>query len=79
MSTSPLKSNARCACLDGAVAVFDAVAGVEAAVRKPVLAPGRQVSRARAFCFVNKMDRTGARPSSACIDMMIDRLGNPPR
>jgi elongation factor G len=57
-STSPSRSSARCACLDGAVACFDGVAGVEPQSETGV-APGREVQRPR-MCFVNKLDRTGA-------------------
>ncbi len=58
--------------LDGAVAVFDAVAGVEPQSETV----WRQADKYHVprICFVNKMDRTGA-DFQRCIDMMIDRLG----
>ncbi|HKD47113.1 MAG TPA: elongation factor G [Rhizomicrobium sp.] len=61
--------------LDGAVAVFDAVAGVEPQSETV----WRQADKYRVprICFVNKMDRTGA-DFQRCIDMMIDRLGTRP-
>jgi len=61
--------------LDGAVAVFDAVAGVEAQSETV----WRQANRYRVprICFVNKMDRVGA-DLERTIQMIIDRLeGNP--
>jgi elongation factor G len=57
--------------LDGAVAVFDAVAGRRAPDRDGV-ASGQQVRRSR-MCFVNKMDRVGA-DFYRCLDMIKDRL-----
>ncbi|MBN2675894.1 MAG: elongation factor G, partial [Alphaproteobacteria bacterium] len=59
----------------GAVAVFDAVAGVEPQSETV----WRQADRYHVprMCFVNKMDRTGAN-YFRCIDMMIDRLGATP-
>jgi elongation factor G len=45
--------------LDGAVAVFDAVSGVEAQSRDG-LAPGRPSHKVPRLCFINKMDRIGA-------------------
>ena len=61
--------------LDGAVAVFDAVAGVEPQSETV----WRQADKYRVprICFVNKMDRTGA-DFARCVQMMIDRLGTRP-
>ena len=61
--------------LDGAVAVFDAVAGVEPQSETV----WRQADKYRVprICFVNKMDRTGA-DFPRCVEMMIDRLGTRP-
>jgi elongation factor G len=61
--------------LDGAVAVFDAVAGVEPQSETV----WRQADKYKVprICFVNKMDRTGA-DYPRCIAMMIDRLGTKP-
>ena len=58
--------------LDGAVAVFDAVAGVEPQSETV----WRQADKYHVprICFVNKMDRTGA-DFQRCVQMMIDRLG----
>ncbi len=57
--------------LDGAVAVFDAVAGVEPQTETV----WRQANRygVPRICFVNKMDRTGA-DFFRCVDMIRDRL-----
>ncbi len=57
--------------LDGAVAVFDAVAGVEPQTETV----WRQADRYHVprMCFVNKMDRTGAN-FERCVDMIRDRL-----
>jgi elongation factor G len=57
--------------LDGAVAVFDAVAGVEPQTETV----WRQADRygVPRMCFVNKMDRVGA-DFFRCVDMMKDRL-----
>jgi elongation factor G len=57
--------------LDGAVAVFDAVAGVEPQTETV----WRQANRYHVprICFVNKMDRTGA-DYARTIQMMVDRL-----
>jgi elongation factor G len=57
--------------LDGAIAVFDAVAGVEPQTETV----WRQADRYRVprICFVNKMDRTGA-DFPRTVDMMVDRL-----
>jgi elongation factor G len=61
--------------LDGAVAVFDSVAGVEPQSETV----WRQADKYRVprICFVNKMDRTGA-DFYRCVQMMIDRLGTKP-
>ena len=61
--------------LDGAVAVFDAVAGVEPQTETV----WRQAERYRVprMSFVNKMDRTGAN-FFRCVDMIRDRLGAKP-
>jgi len=61
--------------LDGAVAVFDAVAGVEPQSETV----WRQADKYEVprICFVNKMDRTGA-DFPRCVQMMIDRLGTRP-
>jgi elongation factor G len=61
--------------LDGAIAVFDAVAGVEPQSETV----WRQADKYRVprICFVNKMDRTGA-DFYRCVQMMIDRLGAKP-
>ncbi len=57
--------------LDGAVAVFDAVAGVEPQSETV----WRQADRygVPRICFVNKMDRTGAN-FDRCVEMIHDRL-----
>jgi len=57
--------------LDGAVAVFDAVAGVEPQT-ETVWRQANKYSVPR-MCFVNKMDRTGA-DFYRCVDMIKDRL-----
>ncbi|WP_425568803.1 elongation factor G [Nonomuraea antimicrobica] len=61
--------------LDGAVAVFDGVAGVEPQSETV----WRQADRydVPRICFVNKMDRVGAE-FHRCVDMMISRLGASP-
>jgi elongation factor G len=61
--------------LDGAVAVFDGVAGVEPQSETV----WRQADKyfVPRICFVNKMDRTGA-DFYRCVDMMVDRLGATP-
>ena len=58
--------------LDGAVAVFDAVAGVEPQTETV----WRQADKygVPRMCFVNKMDRIGA-DFYRCVDMIQDRLG----
>ncbi|TML80214.1 MAG: elongation factor G [Actinobacteria bacterium] len=61
--------------LDGAVAVFDAVAGVEPQSETVWRQADRyQVPR---ICFVNKMDRVGA-DFFRTVDMIRDRLGSHP-
>ncbi len=58
--------------LDGAVAVYDGVAGVEPQTETV----WRQADKYKVprICFVNKMDRTGADFFNA-VNMMVDRLG----
>ncbi len=61
--------------LDGAVAVFDAVAGVEPQSETVWRQADKyQVPR---ICFVNKMDRVGA-DFERCVSMIVDRLGAQP-
>mgnify|MGYP001480382674 FL=1 len=61
--------------LDGAVCVFDSVAGVEPQSETV----WRQADRygVPRICFVNKMDRIGA-DFNRCVDMIVDRLGAKP-
>jgi elongation factor G len=61
--------------LDGAVAVYDGVAGVEPQTENV----WRQADKYNVprMCFVNKMDRTGA-DFFRCVQMMIDRLNATP-
>ncbi|MDQ6874997.1 MAG: elongation factor G [Actinomycetota bacterium] len=61
--------------LDGAVAVYDAVAGVEPQTENV----WRQADKygVPRMCFVNKMDRTGANYFRT-IEMIVDRLGAVP-
>ena len=61
--------------LDGAVAVFDSVAGVEPQTETV----WRQANKYRVprMCFINKMDRTGAN-FYRTLDMIKDRLGSVP-
>ncbi|KDQ68926.1 elongation factor G [Streptomyces halstedii] len=61
--------------LDGAVTVFDGVAGVEPQSETV----WRQADRygVPRICFVNKLDRTGA-DFLRCVDMIVDRLGAVP-
>ncbi|WP_029007682.1 elongation factor G [Azospirillum halopraeferens] len=61
--------------LDGAVAVFDSVAGVEPQSETV----WRQADKYRVprMCFVNKMDRIGA-DFYRCVEMIHDRLGAVP-
>ncbi|BBK35710.1 elongation factor G [Allostella sp. ATCC 35155] len=61
--------------LDGAVTVFDSVAGVEPQ-SETVWRQADKYGVPR-ICFVNKMDRIGAN-FSRCVDMMVDRLGARP-
>ncbi|HET7234750.1 MAG TPA: elongation factor G [Longimicrobium sp.] len=61
--------------LDGAVCVFDAVAGVEPQ-SETVWRQADKYGVPR-ICFVNKMDRTGAN-FERCVDMIRDRLGANP-
>ncbi|KAL0263814.1 UNVERIFIED_CONTAM: hypothetical protein PYX00_011113 [Menopon gallinae] len=61
--------------LDGAVAVFDGVAGVEPQ-SETVWRQADKYSVSR-ICFVNKMDRTGA-DFFRCVDMIKERLGAKP-
>lgn len=61
--------------LDGAVCVFDSVAGVEPQSETV----WRQADRygVPRICFVNKMDRIGA-DFNRCVDMIVERLGAKP-
>ncbi|GAA3816390.1 elongation factor G [Nocardioides panacisoli] len=61
--------------LDGAVAVFDGVAGVE----PQTMTVWRQANKYSVprMCFVNKLDRTGA-DFFNCVQMMVDRLNSTP-
>ena len=61
--------------LDGAICVFDGVAGVEPQSETV----WRQADKYKVprVCFVNKLDRTGA-DFFMCIDMIKDRLGAKP-
>ena len=61
--------------LDGAVAVFDGVAGVEPQSETV----WRQADRYKVprICFVNKLDRTGAE-FHRCVEMIINRLNAVP-
>eukprot|EP00568_Trieres_chinensis_P010481 CAMPEP_0183302376 /NCGR_PEP_ID=MMETSP0160_2-20130417/8170_1 /TAXON_ID=2839 ORGANISM="Odontella Sinensis, Strain Grunow 1884" /NCGR_SAMPLE_ID=MMETSP0160_2 /ASSEMBLY_ACC=CAM_ASM_000250 /LENGTH=787 /DNA_ID=CAMNT_0025465137 /DNA_START=159 /DNA_END=2522 /DNA_ORIENTATION=- len=61
--------------LDGAVAVFDGVAGVEPQTETV----WRQADKYNVprMCFLNKMDRTGA-DFYFCVDTIIDLLGSTP-
>ncbi|WP_030619953.1 elongation factor G [Streptomyces sclerotialus] len=61
--------------LDGAVTVFDGVAGVEPQSETV----WRQADRygVPRICFVNKLDRTGAE-FHRCVDMITERLGATP-
>jgi len=58
--------------LDGAIAVFDSVAGVEPQTETV----WRQADKYNVprMCFINKMDRTGA-DFYRCVEMIKDRLG----
>ena len=61
--------------LDGAVAVFDGVAGVE----PQSMTVWRQANKYSVprMCFINKLDRTGA-DFFRCVDMIVDRLNSTP-
>ncbi|WZH54228.1 MAG: elongation factor G [Nocardioides alkalitolerans] len=61
--------------LDGAVAVFDGVAGVE----PQSMTVWRQANKYSVprMCFVNKLDRTGA-DFFRCVDMIVERLNSTP-
>ena len=61
--------------LDGAVAVFDGVAGVEPQSETV----WRQADKYKVprMCFINKLDRTGA-DFYRCVEMIKDRLGSKP-
>ncbi len=61
--------------LDGAVTVFDGVAGVEPQSETV----WRQADKYRVprICFINKMDRMGA-DFQRCLDMIVERLGANP-
>ena len=59
--------------LDGAVAVFDSVAGVEPQ-SETVWRQADKYNVPR-MCFINKMDRTGAN-FERCVEMIRDRLGS---
>jgi len=61
--------------LDGAVAVYDGVAGVE----PQTMTVWRQANKYSVprMCFVNKLDRTGA-DFFRCVDMMVERLNATP-
>ena len=61
--------------LDGAVACYDGVAGVEPQTEQV----WRQAEKYHVprMCFVNKLDRTGAN-FFRCVDMMVERLGATP-
>ena len=61
--------------LDGAVCIFDGVAGVEPQSETV----WRQADKYRVprFCFINKMDRIGA-DFNRCVDMVRERLGAAP-
>jgi elongation factor G len=61
--------------LDGAVACFDGVAGVEPQ-SETVWRQAEKYNVPR-MCFVNKLDRTGAN-FDMCVDMIKDRLGARP-
>jgi len=61
--------------LDGAVAVFDGVAGVE----PQTMTVWRQANKYAVprMCFVNKLDRTGA-DFFRCVEMIVERLNSTP-
>jgi len=61
--------------LDGAVACFDGVAGVEP--QSETVWRQAEKYKVPRMCFVNKLDRTGAN-FEMCVDMIRDRLGAKP-
>src|SRR6187397_1440695 len=61
--------------LDGAVTVFDSVAGVEP--QSETVWRQAEKYRVPRMCFVNKLDRTGAN-FEYCVQSIIDRLGSKP-
>ena len=61
--------------LDGAVACFDGVAGVEP--QSETVWRQAEKYHVPRMCFVNKLDRTGAN-FDMCVDMIKDRLGARP-
>jgi elongation factor G len=61
--------------LDGAVACFDGVAGVEP--QSETVWRQAEKYHVPRMCFVNKLDRTGAN-FEMCVDMIRDRLGARP-
>ncbi len=61
--------------LDGAVACFDGVAGVEP--QSETVWRQAEKYKVPRMCFVNKLDRTGA-SFERCVDMIKDRLGARP-
>jgi len=61
--------------LDGAIACFDGVAGVEP--QSETVWRQAEKYRVPRMCFVNKLDRTGA-SFERCVDMIRDRLGARP-
>ncbi|MFL6801946.1 MAG: elongation factor G [Sphingomicrobium sp.] len=61
--------------LDGAVACFDGVAGVEP--QSETVWRQAEKYHVPRMCFVNKLDRTGAN-FNMCVDMIKDRLGARP-
>jgi elongation factor G len=61
--------------LDGAIAVFDGVAGVEP--QSETVWHQADTYRVPRICFVNKMDRVGA-DYYRCVEMISDRLGARP-
>ena len=61
--------------LDGAVACFDGVAGVEP--QSETVWRQAEKYKVPRMCFVNKLDRTGAN-FDMCVDMIRDRLGAKP-
>src|SRR5213596_1249893 len=61
--------------LDGAVACFDGVAGVEP--QSETVWRQAEKYKVPRMCFINKLDRTGAN-FEMCVDMIKDRLGARP-